>query len=43
LLSEDYALLMGSALLFLLLAVTMVKTRHIDWDNLGQLTEDKER
>ncbi len=47
LLSEDYALLMGSALLFLLLAVTMIKTRHIDWDNLGQLMdgtpEDKER
>lgn len=29
--SEDYALLMGSALLFVVLAVVMTMTRHIDW------------
>ena len=35
LLSEDYALLMGSLLLFLLIASIMVMTRNIDWENLG--------
>ena len=29
--SEDYALLMGSALLFGALAVAMVLTRNVDW------------
>ena len=36
LLSEDYALLMGSLLLFLLIAGIMVMTRNVDWENLGQ-------
>lgn len=35
LLSEDYALLMGSLLLFLLIAGIMVVTRNVDWENLG--------
>lgn len=34
--SEDYALLMGSALLFGLLAVVMVITRKIDWYSIGR-------
>ncbi|HEX6591134.1 MAG TPA: cell envelope integrity protein CreD [Moraxellaceae bacterium] len=33
--SEDYALLMGSLLLFGLLAVAMVLTRNLDWFALG--------
>lgn len=33
--SEDYALLMGSMLLFGLLAVAMILTRHLDWFALG--------
>lgn len=33
---EDYALLVGSLLLFGTLAVVMVLTRHIDWFNVGQ-------
>ena len=35
LLSEDNALLMGSVLLFLALAATMLATRHLDWYRLG--------
>lgn len=34
--ADDYALLMGSALLFGLLAVVMVLTRNVDWFSLGQ-------
>jgi len=33
---EDYALLVGSLLLFGTLSVVMVLTRHIDWFNVGQ-------
>jgi len=35
LLSEDYALLLGSALLFVCLAVAMVLSRKLDWYTLG--------
>lgn len=35
LISEDNALVLGSALLFVLLAAVMVLTRGIDWYNLG--------
>lgn len=34
--SEDYALLMGSLLLFGVLALTMILTRHLDWFALGE-------
>lgn len=34
--AEDYALLMGSVLLFILLAVVMILTRHLDWFALGE-------
>jgi inner membrane protein len=34
LLSEDNALVMGSVLLFVLLAIVMVATRHVDWFSL---------
>jgi inner membrane protein len=34
--SEDYALLLGSLLLFALLAVVMVMTRRVDWYKLGE-------
>lgn len=37
LLSEDNSLLMGSALLFLALAATMLATRRIDWYRIGSL------
>jgi inner membrane protein len=33
--SEDYALLVGSALLFVVLAVVMALTRRVDWTRLG--------
>ncbi len=33
--SEDYALLMGAALIFVVLAFIMVITRHIDWHKVG--------
>lgn len=36
LLSEDYALLYGSVFLFLLLALAMVTTRHVDWNGLNK-------
>lgn len=32
--SEDYALLMGSVLIFAILAVSMLMTRHVDWYRL---------
>lgn len=35
--SEDYALLMGSLLLFALLAVVMVLTRGVNWFGLGRV------
>ena len=37
LLSEDNSLLMGSALLFIALAVTMLATRRIDWYRVGSM------
>ena len=36
--SEDYALLMGSLLVFGLLAMVMVLTRRVSWSNLGEAT-----
>jgi inner membrane protein len=33
--SEDHALLMGSCLVFALLAVTMIATRRVDWNQFG--------
>lgn len=33
--SEDYSLLMGALLLFGVLAVLMVATRHVNWSNVG--------
>ena len=34
--AEDYALLMGSLLVFGLLAAVMVLTRRLDWYGLGK-------
>jgi inner membrane protein len=36
LLSEDYALLFGSLLLFVILAVLMLATRRLDWSRVGR-------
>ena len=36
LLSEDYALLFGSLLLFVILAALMVATRRLDWSEVGR-------
>ncbi|MDF3030108.1 MAG: hypothetical protein K0R03_666 [Moraxellaceae bacterium] len=36
--SEDYALLMGSLLLFGVLAIVMILTRRLDWFSLGEAT-----
>jgi len=36
LLSEDYALLFGSLLLFVILAALMVATRRLDWSKIGR-------
>lgn len=43
LLSEDNALLLGSVLLFVCLAVVMVATRRVDWYRLGERTPDAQR
>ena len=43
LLSEDNALMLGSMLLFVVLAAIMFVTRHIDWYRLGNLTEGKSK
>ena len=40
--SEDYSLLMGSLLLFGVLATLMIATRHIDWSNVVRLQRDAE-
>jgi len=40
LLSEDYALLLGSLLLFLILAALMLATRRLDWAKVGMKTDD---
>jgi inner membrane protein len=37
--ADDYALLMGSILVFGLLAVVMVLTREVDWTSLGRKEE----
>jgi inner membrane protein len=37
--SEDNALLLGSVLLFALLALAMVATRRVDWYRLGQMAD----
>ncbi|MFK8051420.1 MAG: cell envelope integrity protein CreD [Woeseiaceae bacterium] len=34
--SEDYALLMGSLLLFMVLALVMLSTRHTDWRKISE-------
>jgi inner membrane protein len=34
--SEDYSLLMGALLLFGVLAVLMMATRHVDWSSVGR-------
>ena len=34
--SEDYALLMGSAMVFTALATLMIATRRLDWSALGR-------
>ena len=36
LLSEDYALLFGSLLMFVILAVLMLATRRLEWSKIGQ-------
>ena len=33
--ADDYALLMGSLLVFALIAAVMISTRNVDWSNLG--------
>ncbi len=40
LLSEDYALLFGSLLLFVVLAALMVATRRLDWSKVGRVRGD---
>jgi inner membrane protein len=40
--SEDYSLLMGSLLLFGVLAILMIATRRIDWSNVTRLKRDAE-
>lgn len=39
--AEDYALLMGSLLLFGLLGVVMVLTRKVDWFSISRSTKPK--
>uniref|UniRef100_UPI002FC6261A inner membrane CreD family protein n=1 Tax=Ramlibacter sp. TaxID=1917967 RepID=UPI002FC6261A len=39
--AEDYALLMGSLLVFGLLAAVMLLTRKLDWYGLGKSAADK--
>lgn len=39
--SEDYALLLGSIFIFLIIAIVMFSTRKVDWNNLGK-GNDKE-
>jgi inner membrane protein len=41
--SEDYALLIGSLGLFLILAAVMILTRRIDWHSVGLSRERKKR
>jgi inner membrane protein len=37
--ADDYALLMGSLLVFALIAAVMISTRNVDWSDLGSLEE----
>jgi inner membrane protein len=39
--SEDHALLLGSGLLFGLLAAVMIGTRKVDWYRVGKITPDQ--
>lgn len=39
--SEDYALLMGSLLIFMVLAALMLLTRRIDWYRVGERQDEK--
>jgi inner membrane protein len=39
--SEDYSLLMGSLLLFGVLAILMIATRRIDWSNVARLKREE--
>ena len=38
--SEDYALLLGSCLIFVCTALVMFATRHVDWHQVGRLTKE---
>jgi inner membrane protein len=38
--ADDYALLMGSLLLFAVLAAVMILTRHVDWSVIGRAQAD---
>jgi inner membrane protein len=40
--SEDYSLLMGSLLLFGVLAILMIATRRVDWTNISRLKRAEE-
>jgi inner membrane protein len=40
--SEDYSLLMGSLLLFGVLAILMIATRRVDWSNVARLKRAEE-
>lgn len=40
--SEDFALLMGSVLIFSILAIGMVTTRKVDWYQLNQVNDNEE-
>jgi inner membrane protein len=37
--SEDFTMMLGSVLVFILIAVMMFLTRHVDWYELGQKTQ----
>ncbi|MCV6613663.1 MAG: cell envelope integrity protein CreD, partial [Cellvibrionaceae bacterium] len=41
--AEDFALLMGAGLVFVLLACLMLGTRHINWYQIDQLNGDKKQ
>ena len=41
LISEDHALVIGSILIFVVLAVVMAQTRNVDWYALGDTFEKK--
>jgi len=39
--SEDHALLLGSSLVFIVLGLVMVMTRHLDWYKVGERISEK--